>query len=107
MGSRAGAKVPKNLDDDGGSGGQRYKRTFKNGQQGGGQRFEGTLMMVAWRRTKVQKNLENDDGSAAADKGSKEPLKEPLKMGSRAVGKGSKEPLKIAGRRTTKVQKNL
>jgi hypothetical protein len=40
---------------------------------------------------------------AAADKGTKEPLK----MGSRAVGKGSKEPLKIAGRPTTKVQKNL
>jgi hypothetical protein len=40
---------------------------------------------------------------AAADKGTKEPLK----MGSRAAGKGSKEPLKIAGRRTTKVQKNL
>jgi hypothetical protein len=66
-------------------------------------------------------------GSRAAGKGSKEPLKmgrfegtfkisgaadnqgtkEPLKMGSRAVGKGSKEPLKIAGRPTTKVQRNL
>jgi hypothetical protein len=41
----------------GGGGGQRYKRTFKNGQQGGGQRFEGTFK----------------NSGAAANKGTKEP----------------------------------
>jgi hypothetical protein len=40
-------KVPKNLDDDGGGGGQRYKRTFKNGQQGSGQRYKLTFTMTA------------------------------------------------------------